>query len=142
MSLTTSGREWTVLVAGEHTGGRFAVIETRERPGSEPPRHVHSREDEVVYVLEGRVTYYRDGERLDGPPGTLFYLPRGCEHTFSIETAEARLLVMVSPAGFEGCLRELIQPDEAGEERHDIERLVATAARYGVSITGPSRFPP
>ncbi len=133
--------EWTVLVAGEHTAGQFAIVEARVRPGSEPPRHMHSREDEFICVLEGRVTFDRDGERLDGPSGTWLYLPRGCEHTFAVESVEARLLVMFSPAGLEGCLRESGQPGDPVAEDEVIERLVATAARYGVAITGPGGKP-
>ena len=129
--------QWTVLVAGEQTEGRFAVVETRERQGAEPPRHMHSREDEFIYVLEGRVTFDRDGERIDGPSGTWLFLPRGSEHTFSVESAEARLLVMLAPAGLECCLYESGQPDDPAAEQQVIERLVATAARYGVAITGP-----
>lgn len=129
--------EWTVLIAGEHTEGRFAVLEARMRQGSGLPRHVHSREDELVYVLEGRVTFDRDGDRLDGPAGTWMFLPRGCEHTFAVESAETRLLVMLSPAGLERCLDESGQPEDPGAEQQLVEWLVATAARYGVAITGP-----
>ncbi len=129
--------QWTVLVAGEETAGRFAVMETRERPGAEPPKHVHSREDELIYVLEGHVTFNRDGDRLDGPAGTWLFLPRGSEHTYSVESAEARLLVVLAPAGLESYPRESEQLDSPVAEQQKIERLVATAARYGVAITGP-----
>lgn len=141
MTTPAQDREWTLRVSGEHTGGRFAVIETRELPGAEPPRHVHSREDELIHVLEGRVTFHRNGERLDGPAGTWIFLPRGSEHSFAVESAEARLLVLLSPAGFESCLRELNQPAEPVPGWQLIERMVATAARYGVTITGPARPP-
>ena len=52
-----------VLVDGEATGGRLALLETRERRGAGPPRHVHMREDELVYVLAGRLTVEVGGER-------------------------------------------------------------------------------
>ena len=136
-----AGSQWTVLVAGEQTEGRFAVVEIRQRPGAASPRHMHSREDELIYVLEGRVTFDRDGERLDGPSGTWLFLPRGSEHTFAVESAEARLLVMLAPAGLERCLGESGQPDDPVAEQQGIERLVATAARYGVAITGPGSQP-
>jgi hypothetical protein len=64
------------------------------------------------------------------------YLPRGSQHRFSVESAEARLLVMLAPAGIEGWLRDLRLPDTPAEP-NTIERLVSTAARYGVAITGP-----
>jgi quercetin dioxygenase-like cupin family protein len=128
---------WTVLVAGDLTNGRFAVIEAREKHGAEPPRHVHSREDEFIYVLEGRVTFEREGERFDGGPGMWLYLPRGSQHRFSVESAEARLLVMLAPAGIEDWLRDLRLPDSPTADPNTVERLVSTAARHGVAITGP-----
>ncbi len=102
---------------------------------------MHSREDQLIYVLDGRVTFDRDGERIDGPAGTWLFLPRGSDHTFSVESADARLLVMLAPAGLENCLGESGQPDNPAAEQPVIERLVATAARYGVAITGPGRGP-
>ena len=126
-----------LLVAGEETGGRFALVETRARRGEGPPRHVHTREDEVLYVLAGRLTVYRGEVTLDAPAGACVLLPRGGEHTYRVESAEARLLVVLLPAGLEGCYREL--DGAAGEGSHQVERLVATAARYGVEITGPGR---
>lgn len=136
-----SGSQWAVLVPGDLTEGRFAIVDVRAQRGSEPPRHVHSREDEVIYVLEGRVTFDRGGQRLDGPAGTWMFLPRGCEHTYTVESAAVRLLVILSPAGLERCLGE---PDRRASPVADqlaVERLVATAARYGVAITGPG-WPP
>lgn len=136
MIATLDGSRWTVLVSGEDTGRRFAVVETFACRGAEPPRHMHSREDEFVYVLEGRVTFCRDGEPFDGPAGAWLFLPRGSEHTFAVESAYARLLVIVAPAGLEDSLDELDQSAPAADLL-SVERLVAAAARYGVAITGP-----
>ena len=132
----------SVLLAGEETAGRLAVIETRERRGATPPRHIHTREDEVVYVLEGRVRVYMDGRWLDCPAGSCVFLPRDREHTFTVASEEARLLVLLVPAGLEGYYRELGRPAEQGDgpsedRRLDVERLVTITARYGVAITGP-----
>ena len=132
-----AGDATSVLVAGEETGGRFALIEVQERRGAIPPRHVHTREDEIVYVLEGHVIFVAGDEILDAPAGTCVLLPRGGEHTFRIESAEARLLVLVTPAGLEGYYRELDRPDARAGEAPGVERLGATAARYGMAITGP-----
>jgi hypothetical protein len=102
---------------------------------------VHSREDEFVYVLEGRVTFSLDQERLEGSPGSWLFLPCGSEHGFAVESEHARLLVVLSPAGLEGCLRELAHPDDLTAESQAVERLVTTAARYGLAITGPRWSP-
>jgi hypothetical protein len=81
-------------------------------------------------------------EPLDAPAGSCLRLPRGGEHTCRVETEEARLLVFLLPAGLDGGYRELgqltVDPDGApGQGSDRVERLVATAARYGVEITGP-----
>ncbi len=115
--------------------GRVAILERVERRGEEPPIHLHNREDEIVYVLAGTLTYYMDEDTHTGTAGTCVFLPRGREHTFTVESEEARLLVMVVPAGLEG-FYEALDGDATGAAC-DIERLVTVGARYGVEITGP-----
>lgn len=129
----------TVLVSGAQTGGRYAIIEARERQGSESPRHVHSREDEFIYVLDGCLTFHEHGSQRDYCAGSWLYLPRGSEHAFTVESGEARLLVLLSPAGLETCLDDSGQSGVSASEPQAAERLVALAAAYGVSITGPAR---
>lgn len=122
-----------LVVTAEETQGRFAVIETRERRGQEPPLHAHGREDELVHVLEGEVTFHKDGQRLACPTGTSVLLPAGSEHTYRVESEVARLLVVLVPPGLEGLYREL----RGDGEPPDAERLITVSARYGVEITGP-----
>jgi quercetin dioxygenase-like cupin family protein len=124
-----------VLVAGGDTAGRLAVLEVTVVAGCEPALHLHTREDEIVYVLAGEVVIHLDGTRHRCMPGGCVVLPRGREHTFTVETDAARLLVLVVPAGFEGFYGELEQA--ATGATSDLERLVTVAARYGVEITGP-----
>ncbi len=83
------------------------------------------------------MTFVIGDEALDAPAGTCVFLPRGVEHTFRVSSPEARLLALVAPAGLEGYYRELDRPDARASGAPEVERLVATAARYGVAITGP-----
>ena len=115
--------------------GRVAILDRVERRGEEPPLHLHNREDEIICVLEGKLVFHLDGKLLPCNPGTCVFLPRGCEHTFSVESGESRLLVIVVPAGLEGFYADL--EGDGTEANTDIERLVTVAARYGVEITGP-----
>lgn len=125
-----AGSAAAILVAGAETGGRFALVELRERGGAGPPRHLHTREDELVYVLEGEVTFHKGGQRLECWAGDSLYLPRGCEHAYRVESDRARLLVLLMPAGLEGYYGEL-------GRTQDVFGLITVSARHGVVITGP-----
>ncbi len=122
------------LVKGEQTQGRFSLVEMLVRHAEEPPLHSHTREDEFVYVLQGEVTFYKGGNRLECGAGDCVFLPKGCEHTYCVESDQARLLVLFMPAGLEGYYQELGECSDADQY---IERLIAISARYGVQITGP-----
>jgi quercetin dioxygenase-like cupin family protein len=130
-----------VLVSGEETGGRFAAIVLRERRAAAAPRHRHSREDELVYILAGRVRFAIDGVTRECAAGDCVVLPRGGEHAYRVASATALPLVVVVPAGLEGYFREPGRPIRRRAGAGALERLVAAAARYGVAITGPG-LPP
>lgn len=127
-------RPATVLIGGQETGSRLAMVEVVERRGHALPRHRHDREDEVLYVLEGELAIWLDQEWWTLSAGSALLVSRGIEHTIAALTPEARVLTIVSPAGFEGFHREL-----AGPAARDVtlDRLAALAARFGCEITGP-----
>jgi ketosteroid isomerase-like protein/quercetin dioxygenase-like cupin family protein len=52
------GNLLTVTAFGAATGGALAVLESLGRPGAATPRHVHWREDEAFYVLDGALRGY------------------------------------------------------------------------------------
>lgn len=128
-----------ILMAGAQTGGRFALIQMVIRREHEPPRHIHVREDEVLYVVEGTIIVSVGGEREEYSTGDAVYLPRGVEHGYALCTDEARLLLLALPAGIEEFYRELDSASMEGAAY--VERLVALAARYGIEITGPAERP-
>ena len=121
-----------VLVAGEETGGRLAAVELRLPGEQASTRHIHAHEDELIYVLEGSLICDHGGGCVTVAAGNSLFLPRGNEHCVRAGAAGARLLVVITPAGLEGYYRE----SGAGEVA-SVEGLIATAARYGVAITGP-----
>jgi len=130
-------------VSGAQTGGRFALVQTSERRGQEPPRHVHEHEDELLYVLEGQLEVVVGEARQAVAAGAAVLLPRGIEHSFVLRSNEAALLLLLLPAGLEDYFHAASQwAIEAelptGEEiSPQVERLITLAARYGVTITGP-----
>jgi len=93
------GNLFTVLAGSEATEGQFALIEMLARKGTEPPRHVHHREDEAFYVLEGEITFYIGDETYVATPGTFVFAPRGIPHSFVFETDVVRKLVTLTPGG-------------------------------------------
>lgn len=145
-SVWYSGYLLTFLATGEETGGAFSIVEEVGQKGlsAEPPMHVHSREEESFYILEGRMRFVVGEETIDAPAGTLVVLPRGVPHRFTLETDHVRMLNMCTPAGFEGFFRDLSEPapsmtlPPAPDGPPDIERLLRTAA-YGVEILPPPR---
>src|SRR4051794_25172952 len=93
------GDRYTILAAGEDTGGAYALIHAEVPPGGGPPPHVHSREDEAFYILEGELTCQADGETIVATPGDWVTLPRGSLHTFrSTGPTPARMLILLSPS--------------------------------------------
>jgi len=96
---------FTVLADSEGTGGRFGLVESLSPKGAEPPRHIHSREDEAFHVLEGGISFYIGDETFEATPGTFVLAPRGAPHSYTFETDVIRMLVLVTPGGFEEFFR-------------------------------------
>lgn len=141
-------------VPAELTGGAFSVVEHPLEPGRLVPPHIHYREDELSYVLEGRIgVRIGDVERIVGP-GSYVLKPRGVPHTFWNAGGEpARLLEIIWPAGFEqffarlGELAQRCEPDEFPERRAALAReydhhfvrpewAEELKARYGLKLLG------
>ena len=96
-----SGSSAELKLAGEQSGGDWAVVEWRVRAGDEPPVHSHTREDETVYVLDGAITAHVDGESIEVEAGSYAALPKNVPHGLTVHGEEARLLVTLEPAGAE-----------------------------------------
>ena len=107
-------------------GCQFCVQEIVQRPGGEPPLHIHHREDEAFYL---------DGREVEVVPGSFVLAPRGVPHTFTVDSEEARLLQVLGPTGTEAAFRDL-----AGQPL-DPAALAAALAVYGVEIVGPPPRP-
>jgi quercetin dioxygenase-like cupin family protein len=130
------------LVARD-TGNQFSIAEYHVPVGGGPPLHVHTREDETFWVLEGSVTFQVGGKALAAPAGTTVFAPRGVPHTFrNVSGSPARMLVLVSPAqNFEDFYAAIARPNADGSpptEQQSIERIGVEAPRYGLTILGPN----
>lgn len=136
------GDLYTFKAVSEDTDGAFALWETTSPPQGGPPTHLHHREDETFYILEGEMEFLAGGDTIQAGAGSLVHIPKGTMHTFkNVGTTPARFLVMVVPGGFEKFFFEVGEPatDESSppEGPPDVEKLVATAAKYNCEIPPP-----
>ena len=123
----------TILVraSAETTGGAFTVFE-EVPPLVDTPLHVHARDDELFYVLEGEHVFQVGDEELRAGPGGVVFAPKGVPHAQRrVVPGEGRLLIQTSPAGFDGFFRELAAADAEG--RLGPEAYAAASERYGIT---------
>ena len=120
-------------VPGADTGGSFAIIEHPTDPGRLVPPHVHTREDELSYVVEGEFGVRVGDQVFNAATGAYIYKPRGIPHTFwNAGTTPARLIEIIWPAGFEKFFEELA---ELYRGAPDPGQITALAERYGCSYS-------
>jgi quercetin dioxygenase-like cupin family protein len=122
-------------LTGEATGGTFAIVEHPLAPGTlAAPMHTHTREDEFSFVIEGEVGVRFGDREMVATAGSYIVKPRGIPHTFwNAADRPARLLEIISPAGFEGYFRELAGILAQGGEP-DFGAIMALAGRYGLEM--------
>jgi len=138
------GDVYRFLATGDDTNGKYAVWEAIVPPGGGPPPHVHSREEEGFYILEGEITFTINGERVVAMAGMFANMPVGTPHSFRNESDRpAKMLISVAPAGLEQMFFEAGVPIAQGATttapptHEEIERFLAIAPRYGVEIRLP-----
>jgi quercetin dioxygenase-like cupin family protein len=107
---------------------QIGVVEITISPGVEPPLHVHSRENEWFYVLDGRATFHVGGETHAGGSGAFVALPKGIPHTFTVDSPTARFILLNAPGGFERMFE--LAPKT-------VDDAVNALRRYGVEVVGP-----
>src|ERR1700678_3829934 len=140
-TIAVVGDVYRFLATGEVTNGKYALWEAIVPPGGGPPPHVHSREEEGFYVLEGEITILIGDERLVASAGMFANMPVGTQHSFKTETDRpARMLISVAPAGLEQMFFEVGVPVAQGATtaapptKEEIEKMLAVAPRYGIEI--------
>jgi quercetin dioxygenase-like cupin family protein len=143
-TLAVVGDVYRFLATGEDTYGKYALFEAFVSPGGGPPPHVHSREEEGFYILEGEITFTIGEQRLVASAGMFANMPVGTPHSFKNESGTpARMLIALAPAGLEKMFFEVGVPVPPGATtaapptKEEIEKLLAVAPRYGVEIKLP-----
>src|ERR1043165_1519827 len=134
-------------VTGAQTGGAFALADHLARRGNASPVHVHDRDDETFFVLDGELRVFAGEDEHTAGPGTVAVLPRRLRHAYVVTSATARFLTLHSPAGFEQFAAEAGQPAQAltlppgPAGPPDLAALTRAAARHGITILAPPPQP-
>jgi quercetin dioxygenase-like cupin family protein len=133
------GELLTLYATAEQTGGAFSLMEERLPRGAEPPPHVHRREDEAFFLLDGELTVRVGDESFVARPGSFVFCPRDVPHLLSVGSEEVRMLTLCTPGGVEQLFVELGEPARsrtlpADDGDPDVDRVVTLAAHYGAEV--------
>ena len=134
-SVDAYGVHISYKAAAQDTRGEYALLEGSVAPGGGPPWHIHHREDEGFYVLEGTFEILFGDERFVATSGAFALLPRDVPHRFrNVSDRPGRLLGIVSPGGFEAFFEHMSVL--AADGPPDPEKARALADRYGLEFIG------
>lgn len=135
------GDRVTIKTTGEETGGAYSMFELLVLPLGGPPPHVHHREDEAFYVLEGEFEFWTQEGVIAAGPGTRVFGPRGIPHSFkNVGDKPGKLQIITSPPGFEDFVVALGTPDGGPDFEPvfpDIPTVIRVAAEHGIEILPP-----
>lgn len=129
-----------VRATAADTGGQYTLVEVVAPPSLEAPLHVHRTEDEAFLILEGDVVLYVGDERIEATAGQFAFGPRDVPHRFEVGPAGARMLWVITPAGFENLVEAVSVPAEEmavpPPEVAPPENAAEIVTRYGNEILG------
>jgi mannose-6-phosphate isomerase-like protein (cupin superfamily) len=124
------------------TGGQMAIIEITEPPGAEASLHVHHREDEGFWILEGSATFEVGDTTIEAEAGDYLFGPRDIPHRYTVGPAGCRMLFIMTPGGFEDLVIAMSEPAASrtlpppSDEEPDWERVAAIAKAHGAELLG------
>ena len=138
----------TQLATAEETGGAFDLVLGNMRTGTEPPPHVHTREHEFFYVLDGKLDVYIEDKVFQVGPGECAFLPLGRPHAFIIRSPKIRMLVLITPGGFMKSLALMAAPAERLEIPSDsvtyatanLDETMKIFLKHGVRFLSPEEI--
>jgi mannose-6-phosphate isomerase-like protein (cupin superfamily) len=131
-----------IKVSAEETGGLLSIIEMTEPPNTEAPLHVHHREDEGFWILEGDVTLQVGDEIIEASAGDFAFGPRGIPHRYTVGPEGCRMLFILTPGGMERLVRDMSVPAQSrtlpppSDEEPDWEHVAAVAKANDCELLG------
>lgn len=129
-----------IKVAAANTGGLLSVVEVTEPPGAEAPLHVHYREDESFWMLEGSATFQVGDTIIEGSAGDFLFGPRGVPHRYTAGDEGCRMLFIMTPGGFEELVIGMSRPAASrtlpppSSEEPDWQHIAAVAKANGCEL--------
>jgi mannose-6-phosphate isomerase-like protein (cupin superfamily) len=129
----------TIKQSARETEGRYTLLEILDSPGTRVPLHIHHREDETFYLLEGSVRIRVGSEVFDAGVGSLVEVPKGVPHGWVVSSSEPlRCLLLFSPGGFEDYVRATSEPigDQVVSSPEVVEAFQVHASGYGLEVVG------
>lgn len=133
-----AGQLATIKATAADTGGGHTLVEIEVGPGYATPLHVHHREDEGFWMIEGTATFEVGDEVVEAGPGDYLFGPRDVRHKWTAGPEGARMLYLFAPAGFEDLIRDMSIPAERRTppppEVTPPSDIAEIAERYGVEL--------
>jgi quercetin dioxygenase-like cupin family protein len=127
----------TIKARGRQTGGALTVFESVPAPGEGPPLHLHTHEDEILYVLEGQLRIRLEDDVSEAPAGAFLFIPRGLPHTWQNSgEGPARVLFAFAPAA-PGMERFFERAAEVPDGTPLAEAFAQFGADAGMEVLGP-----
>ncbi len=127
-----------IKATGKETDGGHTIVEITVGPGYSTPLHVHHKEDEAFWIIDGSATFTVGDQTIDAAPGAYLFGPRDVAHKWQAGPNGARLLYLFAPSGFEGLIREMSVPAQAlvppPPEVTPPANALEVAAKYGVEL--------
>jgi quercetin dioxygenase-like cupin family protein len=135
------GDRYTFLVTGDQNNGAYFIMEGIIPSGGGPPLHIHHREEESFYVLEGTLEITLGEKKFNATTGGFIQIPRGLVHRFqNVGSTTARMLLFFSPAGMEKYFEEVLDlvQDRSAETPPITEalitRMVGAGPKHGIEF--------
>jgi quercetin dioxygenase-like cupin family protein len=131
-----------IKASAADTDGQLTIVEVTEPPGAQAPLHVHHREDEGFWILEGEVTFHVGDVTIEARAGDFAWGPRDVPHRYTVGADGCRMLFVLTPAGFEDLVRDMSEPaaertlPPASDEAPDMARVARVAQAYGCELLG------
>lgn len=133
-----------IHTTGKETNGHYCIVELYATKEGSPPWHVHQREDEGFYVIDGELTISVGDKTYHAKNGDYLLAPKNIPHTYSVDSpGYARILMICSPAGFEDLVRAMSTPatshipPKPESVEVDYEKVMNIAAQFGVEFVDP-----